>query len=50
MMPCRLSHYKYDTGTGNWEEPEYASAGKKARLEEKFLQKAIIFRMIATQA
>ena len=34
----------------NWEEPEYASRGKKVRLEEKLLQLVIIFRMIATEA
>ena len=32
----------------NWEEPEYASKGNKARLEEKLLQRVITFRMIAT--
>ena len=34
----------------NWEDPEYASKGKRVRLEEKLLQLVIIFRMIATQA
>jgi len=34
----------------NWEDPEYASMGKKVRLEGKLLQLVIIFRMIATQA
>jgi len=36
--------------TRNRKEQEYASTGKGARLEEKFLQRVIIFLMIATHA
>jgi len=34
----------------NWEDPEYASKGKKGPPEEKLLQGVIILFMIATQA